>query len=202
MHPRVQRALRSAFRVFLAGGVAGWVGDYVHVRTGTTAYAGGVGWSLGGLPFWVFLLMGVSAVAMGVGQTGLAGLIRSLVGVDTGRAPRPGERQMRGIWAGLLCFLGSYVASGLIPVGAGKDVAIFTLAAAAWVTLDRSALGLALHILSATMGCAVEIFLIHRGIFSYSPDHRVILGMIPLWLPALYVSASIAAGNAFRRFRI
>ncbi len=64
-----------------------------------------------------------------------------------------------------------------------------------WALCDRTPLGLAIAALAALFGPAVEITLIRAGVFVHHEAH--LLG-IPVWLPFLYLTASVGLGSLAR----
>ena len=65
-----------------------------------------------------------------------------------------------------------------------------------WYVSDKTWQGFVLAILTAIVGTGFEMVLTTTGHFYYTQPH--ILG-VPVWLPLLYICASIAVGNLGRK---
>ena len=168
----------------LLGATLGVALDAVHTHTGTTAYAHPV---LLGMAWWVPLLFGGGAVAMG--------LARPLADHLLARPPSPVSAGSGATGMGL--FVLAYVLSGVLPVSNAVRVPVLaTVFAVAWAVCDRSLLGLVLAAATAAVGTSVEIGLVRLGAFSYThPD----LAGVAAWLPWLYATGAIGVGNLGRR---
>jgi len=156
----------------------------MHVATRTTAYVRPV---LFGLAWWVPLLFGAAAAAMG--------LARPLAERMTGRVTAPPTP--RDATTGLALFVLAYLASGLLPLPP-LLVAAFIGGAFlyAWRASDRSALGLGLALCTALIGTAVEVALTSLGLFAHR--HQELAG-VAAWLPALYATGQIGVGAIGKR---
>jgi hypothetical protein len=159
--------------------------DWMHVATGTTAYAEPV---LYGLAWWVPLLFAAAAVAMG--------LARPLAERLTDRMTT--ELTASGVAAGLAFFVLAYLASGLLPFRSLLVAAILSVIfLCAWGTSDGSALGFCLAGATAVIGTAVEVGLSAAGVFRHA--HQELAG-VALWLPALYATGQVGVGAAGKWF--
>jgi hypothetical protein len=157
----------------------------MHVATGTTAYAAP---ALCGLAWWVPLLFGAAAVAMG--------LARPVAERLTARMTT--ELRADGVAAGLGLFVLAYLASGLLPFHSLAVAAIVSvLFLCAWGTSDGSALGFCLAGATAVIGTAVEVGLSAAGLFRHA--HQELAG-VALWLPALYATGQMGVGAAGKWF--
>jgi hypothetical protein len=171
-------------RLFAFGAVIGPVLDGFHTHSGTTFYPRPV---VLRMAWWVPLLFGAAAVAIGLSHVRLDRLLRR---------PRP-ALSGPGVALGILGFAGFYFLSAFLPAA---SVAKLALLAAGYAVLflqwDRTWQGLVLAVLTALSGCAVEFALSRAGAFGYlRPD---VVGL-PLWLPALYLLASLCVGNLGRK---
>ena len=158
--------------------------DAMHVWTGTTGYAEP---AFAGVAAWVPALFASAAVAIGLARPVWERVLRR-------RSPPPS-------WAvtgaGMAAFIGSYLASGLIPFPwIGIAAVLGAVFAATWAACDRSSLGLFLAAGTAVIGTFVESTLVGAGAFWYvDPDFAGVAG----WLPLLYGTATIGVGNLGKR---
>jgi len=178
--------------LFLLGGILGGLGDLSHVLTGTDGYQDPPFPFPSGQPFWVPFLFGSATVLLGTTH----------VWTDSWLGPFPRKKQS--IAAGSLAgavFLGLYVMSGLLPFPAGgyADLILWLSAFALWIATDRTWQSLLLGFSTAFIGTCFEVMLVHSNQFFYYPHVANLFG-VPSWLPALYVSASIAVGNFSRAY--
>jgi len=176
--------------LFITGFCLGPIGDYFHVQTETTGYPlDRYAYYFFGLPYWVPLIFGMAAVAVGLSHPWLDQIL-------PGDPSRPGARN--GSWAlgGVLIFLALYVASGLLPgpAGSANDALMGMLALMVWAMLDRTWQGIFLGIVTALSGTLVEILMVQADLFFYHPGRDNLFG-VPSWLPWLYFAASVTLGN-------
>ncbi len=168
----------------LFGVVLGSLLDGLHTHSGATEYTHPWIWKMA---VWVPPLFGGASLAIG---TTHADFDRRV-----GRAPR------RFGWPSILLqivlFSVTYWMSAYLPVSSATKLVLLLLAfAAIWAVFDRHWQGIVLAILTAIVGCGVEASLVAAGKFRYTqPD---MLG-VALWLPALYMNASVAVGNLGRK---
>ena len=89
-------------------------------------------------------------------------------------------------------FVGLYFASGYLPASNAVKLAVLALGASLlFAMFARTKIALVLAVAAAIGGPLVEILLVSQGAFRHlQPD---VLG-IPIWLPALYATGSLAFG--------
>src|SRR5712671_140330 len=98
---------------------------------------------------------------------------------------------LRTVWWCPLLFGGAALAIGLSrPLLEGR-AAPGARAAAGWLALDRTRLGLLHGALTAAGGWLVEVTLVHEGLFVHRTGE---LAGVAVWIPCLYFSASTAIG--------
>jgi hypothetical protein len=176
-------ALRNAVILALLGASLGPALDYAHVVTGAIRYPPPVRW----LPWWVPLLYTGAALVIGLSHPAMDPLLR--------RGPPPPLSRRR-VALGFAGFCAVWLASGALPLPSPAVAAILAPASLAlWWWLDRSGPGLLQAAATAAGGCAVEIVLSRAGLFSHT--HPDVLG-VALWLPWIYVAASVGVGNVGR----
>jgi hypothetical protein len=93
-------------------------------------------------------------------------------------------------------FVCAYWLSAVPAQGPVVAALVGTTFVAAWVLCDRSLLGLGIAVAAALGGPAVEALLISRGLFVHLQPF--VLG-VPVWLPLLYMTASVALCGLARR---
>jgi hypothetical protein len=171
--------------LFVLGATVGVFFDWLHVVSGTTAYASSGAW---GQPLWVPLLFGGAGIGLGMGRLVTARWLR--------RPPVP-VSGLEAIGA-LAAFFLAYVESAFVP----DDVALLLLAVTGgglFVWLDRSLVGALAALGAAVFGPLTEITLSRAGAFRYlEPASGTFVLGVPLWLPLLYVSASVSVGAIAR----
>ena len=166
--------------LFLAGATLATLGDKGHLYFDVLSYPGG------GQPIWVFLEMGVAAVL-------LAGSWRWIPGSQKEGSITLGETLVPG-----LIFLAAYGATGPLsgwPLALTLGLlGLFFLRAwyeklsrAGWIYCVSVALG----------GVAVESLISGLGLFDY---HRPDWGLVPSWLPMLYLHVALATRAIGRAF--
>ncbi|MEO7331084.1 MAG: hypothetical protein ABI193_21085 [Minicystis sp.] len=176
--------LRRALILAVLGAVFGTLFDYAHVRTGAIVYPAS---SPIGVPFWVPFLYAGSALLIGFSHPSMD---RRL-----GRPERFAPTPQR-LVAGFAGFLGVWFLSGALPFGSGVVALILApIALGIWFFLDRTWQGLLLGMLTAIIGFAMEVVLSRAGLFRHT--HPDVLG-IAVWLPCIYVAASVGVGNLGR----
>jgi hypothetical protein len=176
--------LRRIVILGLLGASFGTLLDYGHVWTGTTVYARP---SAFGVAWWVPLLY--IGAALGIG------LSHPLVDRLLGRRARPPLTPLR-LAAGFVGLCAVWFGSGALPLSTGGVSAILgPVVLALWFFLDRTGQGLALALATALSGFAVEVTLSRAGLFHHT--HQDVLG-VPIWLPWIYVAASVGIGNIGR----
>ena len=175
--------LGAALILALLGASLGPALDYAHVVTGAIRYPA----PTHGLPWWVPLLYAGAALAIGLSHPAGDALL--------GRRPRLPLTRGR-VVAGFAGFCAVWLASGALPLSSAIVAGILAPGSLAlWWWLDRSWQGLLQAAATAAGGCAVEVVLSRAGLFSHT--HPDVLG-VALWLPWIYVAASVGVGNVGR----
>jgi|SRR5580704_6883085 hypothetical protein len=174
---------RAALALAILGALLGPVLDYAHVVTGAIRYPPPVR----GVPWWVPLLYAGASLAIGLSHPLADRLLR--------RPSRVALTPPR-LAAGFAGFCAVWLASGAVPLGSAAVAALLAPASLAlWLWLDRTWQGLAMAAGTAIAGCGVEVVLSGAGLFQHT--HRDVLG-VALWLPWIYVAASVGLGNVGR----
>lgn len=164
------------------GAVVGSFLDGFHTHSGTTAYPHPIAF---GMAVWTPALFGAAALSMAWTHAAFDRV--------SGRGHIPSGAAAL---AGFVLFAVLYFASGYLPAtNAVKAAVLLAGFAVAWAAFDRSWQGLALALFTAACGCAAEIALTAGGAFQHLQAD--VLG-IPIWLPGLYLVASVAVGNVGR----
>lgn len=172
---------RTAGTLALLGATLGVACDAMHVHSGTTEYLEPTMFSMA---WWVVPLFASAAVALGLGPIVLE---RALGRRDP--APSAGAA-----FTGLGLFVVAYVLSCFVR-GASAAVMLLAIGAGLAATVDRRPIGAICALAAAVAGPAVEIALVHAGLFEH---HDATFLGIPLWLPALYVCASYGVSGIAR----
>jgi hypothetical protein len=188
--------IQTILALFLLGGIAGTLGDYCHILSGTLGYPSYI-WMIPGTgqPFWVPILMGSATLAIGLSHPW----------TDHWMGQWFGQRRSREhftiyqIGLVVLCFLALYGVSGFIPLPNGglRDLVILAGSLLIWYGFDRTWQGIVLGLGTGVLGTGTEILLTHSDIFYYHPESANFHG-VPSWLPWLYIGASVAGGNSGR----
>lgn len=163
--------------LFALGATIGTVADQLHVRSGVLAYPHPAPW-LGGEAPWVPLLFGAAGVVLPLSNAWLLRLSRG--------PPRPAP--LRDLAAAVLWFFAAYLSTALFQ---GAPLRLAAALGVAWLArlaaapaLDAAVAGPAF----AVAGSLFEAALSSTGAFRYlRPD----LLLVPAWLPALYLHASL-----------
>jgi hypothetical protein len=166
------------------GASFGTLFDYAHVRTGAITYPG---LDHPGVPFWVPLLY--TGAALSIGLTHPVG--DRLLGRRARFPHTPGR-----LVAGFVGLCAIWFLTGALPLDTAVVSAILGAASLGmWWGLDRTWQGLVQAGATAAAGCAVEVTLMRAGWFRHT--HPDVLGFA-LWLPWIYVAASVGLGNVGR----
>ena len=174
----------AALRLALLGATLGVALDWLHVASGTTAYAEP---AMFGLAWWVPLLFGAAAVAMG--------LARPLAERLTDRMST--ELTTGGAVTGLVLFVLAYLGSSFLQFPSFVVAAIISvLFLCVWGTSDGTVLGFCLAFATAVIGTAVEVGLSGAGVFAHA--HQELAG-VAAWLPALYATGQMSVGALGKR---
>jgi hypothetical protein len=170
--------------LFVPGATIGSALDAFHVRSGIERYAVP---AFLGIAWWVPLLLGTAAVAIGYSHPLLDPLL--------GQAPRPHPLPVS--VAGLSWLLLAYLISATALLSIEKVVLLCTIYLNFWLLAGRSWQNLLLSVITAITGTLIEMLLVAAGAFSYV--HPDFIG-VPYWLPCMYACASLALGNLGRSF--
>ena len=172
--------LRSAAYLFGIGATVGSALDALHTHGGATTYPRPVFLKMA---WWTPAIFGAAGVSTGLAYP----IVERMLGRSITRDVTPEQAAV-----GFAAFAGLYAVTGFLPVSNAAKLAIVgtgavALGAALAPTKEAALLALA----AAALGPLVEITLVSKGAFTHNqPD---VLG-IPMWLPALYASGSIAFG--------
>lgn len=170
--------------LFVIGGLLVTLLDAIHTHTETLIYARPDFFMA---PWWVPFLMGNTVLTIAL----------SHAYVDHTFERPMKDQSWRDIGLGLLFLSILYTFSGVFKGDVLIKFFILNLGALAiWWLWDRSSNGLMLGIVTAILGCFVEISLIRMEVFYYfEPD----LWGVPNWLPFLYFGGSVTVGNLGRK---
>ncbi len=178
------RTRLTLLQIFVFGALLGSFFDWFHTHGGVTAYP--YPWIFG-MAWWTPPLFGAAALSI----AGSHVLLDRALG-----------RRMRALptWVvvgGVVYFGCFYYLSGSWHTSNfGKLAALLAGWAVLFGLLDRSWQGAVLALVTAWVGCTVEILLTGAGAFTHLTADR---WGIPVWLPALYLLASLAVGNLGRK---
>lgn len=179
-----QSPLRRVLLLAGLGATFGTLFDWAHVMTGVIVYPHptrlGIAW-------WVPLLYTGASLAIGLTHPAGDAILR--------RKARFAHTPLR-LAIGFFGLCAVWFASGALPFSSPMiGVALAAMSIGLFAGLDRTWQGALQALFTALMGCGVEIVLSHLGAFSYRrPD---VFG-IALWLPFIYVAASVGLGNVGR----
>ena len=144
--------------------------------------------------WWTPLLFALAGVILGVSHPLLDAALPG------GERPRGGrDPPWPGVLAGIGGFVLAYYASAVLdaPLAeAGPALDLLLWAAAAGMVLLRNRAGLLMAALTAVGGPAIEVALIHAGLYQYS--HPDLLG-VPTWIAPVYAAGAPAVGNLGRK---
>ena len=103
---------------------------------------------------------------------------------------------------GMGLFVAAYFSSGFLEVSeVTKFVVLGFWAYAGWRLLDGRIIGMVEALGTALFGTMVEVALVFFDVFSYHADHSQMFG-VPIWLPWLYILASVGVGNLARHMHL
>ena len=170
--------------LFLLGATLGTALDGIHSHFGATAYTHPVFWKAA---WWVPLLFG-GAFTIGLIRPLLERLVspRTSPASSVRRTPRPSWPSVLGPFA---IFIAAYfvtVAPLAWPYVTGLVTLMFLVS---WATFDRSPIQLAIALAAGFGGPAIESLLVSQGLFRHL---QTLAFGVPGWLPALYLTASVA----------
>ena len=173
---------RAILWLFLLGAILGTALDAFHVYSDVERYPAPV---LFGVAWWVPLLFGIAAVAIGYSHPLIDPIIHNL------RRPR----RLTTSIAELAWLLLAYVIAASPISSLAKTILLSLIYFNFWFLTGRGWQNLLLSLVTAITGTLVEMTLVATGAFSYlQPD---ILG-VPYWLPFMYACASLAVGDLGR----
>lgn len=168
--------------LFLLGAIFGTALDAYHVHSYVERYPMPV---LFGVAWWVPLLFGAAAVAIGVSHP--------LVDPLLGHARRP--RRLFLSIGELTWLVLAYIVSATSLPSLAKGGLLAIIYLNFWLLVGRSWQNLLLSLVTAITGTLIEMMLVAAGAFSYV--HPEMIG-VPFWLPLLYACASQAIGDLGR----
>ena len=170
--------------LFVFGAILGTVCDLFHVVNDITGYNYK---SFGEQAWWTPVIFGLATLAIALSHASFD--------------QKWGANKRLLTWPkvlyGLMGFVFLYYISGYWSVLSHMKFVILALGAlTVWYMFDKSGYGVIYMILTAIIGCAVEISLVKAGQFYYT--NAEIFGIV-LWLPFLYMTGSVAVGNLGRK---
>ena len=170
---------KTALVCFALGATVGSALDAIHTHSGTTVYASEIGLKMA---WWTPPLFGLAGLGTGIGYPLAERRLKQSIPSSTWRSAL----------AAFVLFVGLYFVSGYMPASNAMKLGVLAIGACALLGFfARTRIALGLSVLAAIVGPLVEITLISQGAFRHlQPD---VLG-IPIWLPALYASGSLAFG--------
>ena len=172
---------RMLLWLFLLGATLGTALDAFHVLSGVESY---VAPAFLGVAWWVPLLFGGAAVAIGYSHPLLDSLLyhrrfRSLLSSLLGLA-----------WLPL-----AYLVSASFFDTLTKTLLIALIYCNFWLLTGGDWQNLVFSLVTAITGTLIEMILVAAGAFAYL--HPDMLG-VPYWLPGIYACASLAVGDLGR----
>lgn len=168
--------------LFLLGATLGTALDAIDVYSNVERYTMP---TLFGLAWWVPLLFGAAAVAIGYSHPLVDPLILN------GRHSRPLLNSFFQVgWLLLAYVLGASPLDTITKTGL-----LILIYLNFWFLAGRGWQNLLLSLVTAITGTLIEMILVAGGAFSYL--HPDILGL-PYWLPCIYIIASLAVGDLGR----
>ena len=167
--------------LFLVGATLGTALDAFHVFSGVERYASP---ALLGVAWWVPLLFGGAAVAIGYSHPLLDPLLQ--------------HRRFQPLVSSLLRLAWlpvAYLISASFFDTLTKTLLIILVYFNFWLLAGHDWQNLLFSLVTAITGTLIEMILVAAGAFAYL--HPDMLG-VPYWLPALYACASLAVGDLGR----
>lgn len=178
----MQLKARAILLLFLLGAILGSVLDAFHTSSGVERYPIP---AFFGLPWWVPLLFGSAAVAIGCSHPLADPLLHN-------------RRPPRRIWISLAA-LGwlvlAYLVTGSFLDSLAKAGLLAVLYFNFWLLSGGGWQNLVLSLVTAITGTLIEMILVAAGAFFYL--HPDFIG-VPYWLPCMYACASLAVGDVGR----
>ncbi len=172
---------RALLWLFLLGALPGTTLDAFHALSGVERYASP---TLPGVAWWVPLLFGSAAVAIGYSHPLLDPLLHH-------RRFRPLFSSLLGLaWLPLV-----YLISASFFDTLTKTLLIALVYCNFWLLAGSDWQNLVFSLVTAITGTLIEMILVAAGAFAYL--HPDMLG-VPYWLPGIYACASLALGDLGR----
>lgn len=172
---------RPILLLFASGATAGTALDAIHAHNHVERYPNLV---LFGVAWWVPLLFGTAAVAIGVSHPLVDPLLHQQ------RSPPLINSVAELAWLLLAYLLSAGSLDTLTKMGL-----LLLIYVNFWLLAGRAWQNLVFSIVTAITGTLIEMILVSAGAFAYlHPDW---FG-IPYWLPCLYAIASLAVGDLGR----
>ena len=178
----ITQRTQAAVWLFLLGATLGTALDALEVYSGIERYPRSM---LFGMAWWVPLLFGVAAVAIGYSHP----LVDPLI------SRTRSYRRLSSSIGELTWLVLAYLISASALDSQAKVGLIAIIYLNFWLLAGRNWQDLLLSFVTAVTGTLVEMILVNAGVFSYT--HPDILG-VPYWLPGLYACASLAVGDLGR----
>lgn len=171
---------RLALILLALGASVGTVLDGIHTWSGTTVYASPIFLRAA---WWTPLVFGLAGVSTGLAYPLAEKVLRRDVAV---------ARTRKEALTAFAAFTLLYLASGFMRAGNEAKLVVLAIGATyLWLRFARTRAAAVIALAAAAIGPAVEIVLVRLGTFRHlQPD----FAGIPMWLPALYASGSIAFG--------
>jgi hypothetical protein len=173
---------RAILWLFLLGATLGTALDAIHVYSNTEHYPPP---TILGLAWWVPLLFGAAAVAIGYSHPMVDPLLHHVR-----------SRRLVSSIGELTWLLLAYLISASEIASIAKAGLILIIYLNFLVVAGKSWQNVLLSLVTAITGTLVEMILVTVGAFKYT--HPEILGLVPYWLPFLYICASLAVGDLGR----
>jgi hypothetical protein len=173
--------LKSCVIIFFLGALLAPIGDICHVLTSTTSYPANYRHFVS-IPFWVPLQFGLATLLIGITHHHSLNQRLKTAPIDQ-------------IVASSVALLLGYGLSGLLPLQPWLTTFfLLIIFISSYYFLCNNRASLIAAIATAIAGCLVEIALIKTKIFKYEDSYQQ-LHSIPLWLPLLYMQASITVSS-------
>lgn len=174
-------SLKSCAIIFFLGALLAPIGDICHVLTSTTSYPANYRHFIF-IPFWVPFQFGLATLL--IGSSHYHFLKQKVKTVPIAQI----------VICSVALLLG-YGVSGLLPLQPWlTTIFLLVVFVGSYYHLCNNQASLIAASLTALIGCSVEIILIRTKIFKYEDSYRQ-LHSIPLWLPILYMQASITVSS-------
>lgn len=170
--------------LFVTGFLLGSIFDSFHTISKTTAYSH---------PFilksawWGPFVFGFATLMIGC----LLPMIDRLLNRELKELP------LSKVLYGFLCLGIIYFLSGF-AISEFKNLFVSCGLLITWLIFDKTWQGIVEGFFVALVGSLAKILFINAGLFRYASPH---IWGIPLWLPTLYFTASVAIGNLGRYFK-